>query len=184
MHATYAQFAIPALIILWVVYRRIRRTVGSQPFEPRRLRVRIGIFAVVGLLLLELGLQHPMIWAGDAAGTAAGCILAAFAIRHTQFERREAGLYYRTHTGIQLAVVALLLIRVVVRFANMGTYAPSPTADPGNQVPMQAFAGDPWTSGIFFVLVAFYVAYYLYILRQGKERLAHENGGPNQTEAP
>jgi hypothetical protein len=183
MHATVAQFAIPALIILFVMYRRIRRTVGSQPYLPRRLRVRIGIFSVLGLLLLSLGLEQPILWAGDAVGAASGGALAVFAIRHSQFERRESGLYYRTHTGIQLAVVALLLIRVVVRFAKIGSAATDPSADPANPAPMQTMAGDPWTSGMFFVLIAFYITYYLYILHRGKERLNHEDGGPDQTQA-
>lgn len=174
MHATIGQVAIPAVLILFLVYRRIRKTVGYQPFKPRRLQVRIGVFSVLALMLLLLGFLHPIVWVGDAAGVAAGLVLARFAIRHNEFDSRENGLYYRTNTAIQAIVVALLLGRLAYRFAFAGpTAAQTAATTAGEQIQMQRIYGsDPWTSGIFFVLVTFYIVYFTYVLRHGKERLS------------
>jgi membrane protein CcdC involved in cytochrome C biogenesis len=161
------QAAIPVILILFIVYRRIRRTVGSQPFQPRKLKVRVGIFVAVGLLLLATGFLHPILWAADAAGLIVGGALAWLAIRHNQFEWRDNSLYYRTHTAIQAIVVALFVGRIAYRFLFAGQQM-SNAGD--NQAQMQTYTRDPWTAAVFFILVAFYVGYYSYILRQGKEK--------------
>jgi len=173
MHAI-GQFAIPLLLVLFIVYRRIRRTVGYQLFQPRKLRVRIGIFAVIALILIGFGFLHPIVWAADAAGLAAGCGLAWFAIRHHEFEDRADGLYYRTHTGIQVIVVGLLVARLAYRFAFLSKLDTAAT-DAQSQAQLQPYSNDPWTAGVFFILVAYYVVYYTYILRHGKERPEAEN---------
>jgi TRAP-type mannitol/chloroaromatic compound transport system permease large subunit len=175
-----AQAVVPVLLVLFIVYRRIKRTVGTQPFQPRKLKVRTGIFLVVALLLLIAGLLHPILWAADGAGLIAGSALAWLAIRHNRFEWREAGLHYRTHTAIQAVVVALFVGRIAYRFAFAGQQT---AASPDNQAQMQMYARDPWTAAVFFVLVAFYIGYYTYILRKGKEQINHENRRPDQTEA-
>ncbi|MDB4865980.1 MAG: hypothetical protein JWR03_313 [Cohnella sp.] len=159
------QAAIPVVLILFIVYRRIRRTVGSQPFQPRKLKMRVGIFIAVGLLLLATGFLHPILWAADAAGLIVGSALAWFAIRHNQFEWRESNLYYRTHTAIQAIVVALFVGRIAYRFLFVGQQM-SNAAD--NQAQMQSYTRDPWTAAVFFVLIAFYIGYYSYILRKGQ----------------
>ncbi|MCC3373032.1 CcdC protein domain-containing protein [Cohnella sp. REN36] len=162
------QALIPSALILLLMYRRIRRTVGFQPYRPRRLRVRIGIFSAIGLLLLSLGFVHPVVLAADALGIACGGILAWFAVRHSRFETRNGELHYRTHIVIESIVIALLIGRLAYRFLFLASgFDAAASNDPAQA---QQFARDPWTAGIFFVMVAYYVGYYVYVLRAGARR--------------
>lgn len=179
------QVAIPTLVIAFVMYRRIRRSIGFQRFRAGRLQFRVGLLALVGVLLLATGYAHPIRYLADAGGILCGAVLAYYAIRHSEFERREDGLYYRTHTGIQMLVVALLIIRVVYRIAFVQTEMPA-AGDPANaNDPMRMWAGDPWTAAVFFVMLAYYAGYYTFLLRQGKrERLDANAAGRPGPDSP
>lgn len=168
----FGQIAIPVAVIALVLYRRIRRTIGFQLFSARRLRFRLVLFAVIGVLLLATGIAHPIRYLADAGGIAIGTILAYFAIRHSEFERRGKELYFRTHIGIQTAVVALFIGRIAYRLLF---FAPAGQTAAANQDPMQQFTKDPWTAAVFFILVAYYIGYYSFLLRQEKH---HRDVGP------
>jgi len=178
------QVAIPTLVIAFVMYRRIRRSIGFQQFRAGRLKFRVGMLALVGLLLLATGYTHPIRYVADAGGILCGAVLAYYAIRHSEFERRENGLYYRTHTGIQMLVIALLVIRIVYRFAFVQNGMPTAGDPAAANDPTQMWAGDPWTAAVFFVMLAYYAGYYTFLLRQEKrERLdAGGTGEPKSAE--
>ncbi|WP_052350315.1 CcdC protein domain-containing protein [Paenibacillus gorillae] len=160
-------YAVPVLIIFFFLYRRFKRTVGFQPYNPRRLKVRIGIFSVIGILLLTAGFTKPQLFAFDAVGLALGAVIVYFAIKHSRFEQREDTLYYRTHIAIEAFVVALFVGRIAYRFLitfTSGSGA-AQTAVNGNAVQMQQFAGDPWTALVFYILITYYIGFYLFVLR-------------------
>lgn len=167
-----AQFAVPILLVAFILYRRIRRTVGFQLLRPRRLKVRIGIFSVIGILLIAAGFVHPIVFAADGAGLVLGGLLAWFAIRHSVVERRSDGLYYRTHVVIESIVIALFAGRIAYRFlfAMQGTQAAMDAG--GNPDALQQYGRDPWTAAIFFILIAYYAGYYVYVLRAAPKRAA------------
>ncbi|MEK0313297.1 hypothetical protein [Cohnella sp. 56] len=167
-----AQFAVPILLVAFIMYRRIRRTVGFQLLRPRRLQVRIGIFSVIGIILIAAGFVHPIVLAADAAGLVLGGVLAWFAIRHSIVERRADGLYYRTHIVIESAVIALFIGRIAYRllFAMQST---QDAVNAGGQADtLQQYGRDPWTAAIFFILIAYYAGYYIYVLRAAPKRAA------------
>ncbi|CAI6024410.1 hypothetical protein [Cohnella sp. JJ-181] len=167
-----AQFAVPLLLIAFFLYRRIRRTVGFQLLRPRRLQIRVGLFSVVGLVLIATGFMHPVVFAGDAVGLALGGLLAWFAIRHSVVERRTDGLYYRTHVVIESLVIALFVGRIAYRFL-FAMPAATQTADAfGGAGALQQYGRDPWTAAILFILIAYYAGYYLYVLRAVPKRAA------------
>lgn len=165
------QFAVPALLIIFILYRRIRRTVGFQKFSPRTMRFRIGIFGLIGILLLTAGYLHPILYLADAAGIACGVLLAVLAVRHCVFEWRGQDLCYRTHIGIEMLVLALFLGRLAFRFVYMFSAA-GQAAMANDPAQMQQYTRDPWTAVVFFILVTYYIWYYSYLLKEGKKTLA------------
>ncbi|CAM3139467.1 CcdC protein domain-containing protein [Paenibacillus lupini] len=167
-------YLIPLLIILFVMYRRFKRTIGFQPFQPRRLRFRIGLFSVIGVLLLATGYSHPAIYLSDALGIACGAVIAYFAIKHSRFELRDNSLFYRTHIGIETLVVLLFIGRVAFRIVDMvgngGPVAVNP-AMTSDTAELQHYTNDPLTAITFFLLVAYYIGYYTFIIRRSEQQV-------------
>jgi hypothetical protein len=164
---------LPAVLIGYGVYRRIRRTVGYQKLEPRRLKFRSVLFAVLGLLILTFAVRHPIQLVGDAAGLIGGLTLAHYGIRHLKFEKREQGWFYRTHGIVEAIVLALFIGRVVYRIVEMALIAPGASGPAGasgaGANPYGDFSRDPLTSAVFFVLVSYYVRFFTYLLRKEKQ---------------
>ncbi|WP_248928449.1 hypothetical protein [Paenibacillus hamazuiensis] len=158
-------------ILGFAIYRRVRRSIGFQKLSRSRLIVRTGIFAVIGVLILIAGVQHPLYLLGDAAGIAIGGILAWQAVKHSQFERRLDGWYYRTHIGVELSVLFLFLGRLTYRMISMYTAAQADPSHPFNANPYDpsTFTRDPWTSAIFFIIIAYYAGFFGYLLKKDKE---------------
>ncbi|MFC3797944.1 hypothetical protein [Cohnella sp. GCM10012308] len=167
-----AQYAVPILLVAFILYRRIRRTVGFQLLRPRRLQIRIGIFSVIGIILIAAGFVHPIVFAADAAGLALGGLLAWFAIRHSIVEKRSDGLYYRTHVVIESLVIALFIGRIAYRFLFAMQGAQTAANAGGGADSLEQYGRDPWTAAIFFILIAYYAGYYLYVLRAAPKRAA------------
>jgi hypothetical protein len=167
-----SQFAVPAVVILLVLYRRVRRTIGFQKANPGRLGFRIGLFALVGLLLLGAGFVHPILYLADAAGIVCGIALALLAVKYCTFETRGPDLYYRTHIGIEAAVLALFIGRIVYRLFFLFAAGPQTSSDPAA---MQQWTKDPWTAVIFFILVSYYIGYYGFVLRECRKHTPSEN---------
>lgn len=173
MH-TLGQFAVPALLIVFVLYRRIKRSVGYQKFTPRRMRFRMAVLGIIGILLLVAGYMHPILYLADAAGIACGITLAYFAVRHCTFEWRDQDLYYRTHIWIEMLVLALFSGRIAFRFIFM--FSPEGQAMLANDpAQMQQYTRDPWTAFVFFIIVAYYIWYFRFLLKEGTARLDARN---------
>ncbi|GGG83459.1 CcdC protein domain-containing protein [Paenibacillus radicis (ex Gao et al. 2016)] len=168
-------YAVPVIIVFFLLYRRFKRTVGFQPYKPKKLKVRIGIFAVIGILLFSAGFAKPQLFAFDAIGLALGAVIVYFAIKHSRFEQREDTLYYRTHIAIEAFVVALFVGRIAYRFLitfTNGGNAAAQTSVNDNAIQMQQFAGDPWTALVFYILITYYIGFYLFILRNSAKLTA------------
>lgn len=156
-------YLLPILIIGFFMYRRIKRSIGFQPFKKGRIRFRMILFGFLGLLIFLASFMHPMSLILDAAGIIAGIVLAKFAIDHTKFEEREENLYYRTHIWIESAVLFLFLSRIATRLVMLLTLDKS--AQSPDQV--QGQLSSPLTAGTFFLLITFYLIYYTNVLRKG-----------------
>lgn len=159
-----AALVVPIALVAWLVYRRIRRTIGFQHYSKRRLLVRTIILAVIGALVLALGVFHPIAFAGDAGGIAAGALLAYAAARYLAFENRDGEWYYRTHVWVETIVLVLFLGRFAYRIIN--SVATGGQAAGGNSL---ARMEDPITSGALLMFVCYYVLFAAVLIRKEKE---------------
>src|SRR4051812_11893711 len=106
---THINFIPPLIVslVVWRVYRRVRRSVGRQPLQPKRLMLRIGIFSIVTVLIAFAGLGNVKVLLGLAAGMFLGVPLAFLGLHLTRFETTPEGKFYipNTHIGIGLSLL-------------------------------------------------------------------------------
>ena len=159
-------FVLPAAIVLWVVYRRVRRNIGRQPVDARRMQTRIGLLAVVAVLMAS-GTMHDVELLGALlAGIVGGAALARLGLRHTKFEATAEGDFYIPHTYIGLIVSALLLSRVTYRL--LAVYPAAHAAAQADRNPFATYQKTPLTLAIFGVVVGYYLLYYTGVLNKSK----------------
>ncbi|UKS26813.1 kinase [Paenibacillus sp. HWE-109] len=163
MQQDWLHYAIPFVIIAFFIYRRTKRSIGFQKLSPGRLKFRVILFGILGLLIFLLGFVHPIHFIAYIIGLAAGTALGLTAIRHTRFEHRADGWYYRTHLWVEIAVLVLFLSRVVYRIAFISLSANPASMNPAD--PTQ-FTKDPLTAGVFFIIVSYYILFFGYLLRE------------------
>jgi hypothetical protein len=154
-------------LVIFGVYRRMRRTFGRQNVSAPRMWVRIVLLTIVGGLVAYAAVRNVTTLEGLLGGVICGAALALLGLKHTQFEVTPEGHFYTPHTYIGLAVTALFLGRIVYRYSAV---LASPQAQPGppNPNPFAAYQNSPWTAGIFGVLVAYYILYYVGILLKSR----------------
>ncbi|GEO24596.1 hypothetical protein AAC03nite_03810 [Alicyclobacillus acidoterrestris] len=163
----HASLLIFALLILFIFYRRIRRNIGFQVLRTRQMMTRSIIFMVIGVLLLAATIVHPICYISDAIGICIGLVLAFFAIRTTQFQYQNERWTYRPNVWVGSIVIVMFLARIVYAFYYAyHTAAVHPGA--GSPVAQNPYIGDPWTSGIIFILFAYYPCYFLFLVRKEK----------------
>ncbi|MGG3575126.1 sporulation protein [Bacillus gobiensis] len=153
------QFLAPILLVAFVIFRRVRKSMGFQPFKPNLIKFRIAIFSIISFIFLYFSAQHPLSYVYDLAGILLGGILVAYAMKNIMFEFRENVLFYRTHLWIELFIIFLFLSRLVYRMITVSGPAPV------------SYDTDPATLLIFFLLAVYYIGFNMFVLRKGKERL-------------
>jgi hypothetical protein len=160
-------FLITALVIFGI-YRRMRRTFGRQPVSVGRMWVRVIIFAVVGFLFASYGVRNVSTLEALLAGVSFGTVLALLGLRHTQFEVTPEGRFYTPHTYIGLIVSALFLGRLAYRYVTL--YNAMPAGAP-NGDPTAMYQNNPITAAIFGVLVSYYILFNLGVLQKTRTPL-------------
>jgi hypothetical protein len=184
MDAYFSQigpFLIAALVV-FVIYRRFRRSFGQQPLRPLRMQVRIVVLLIVACLLLPTALRSAAFMLALSAGAAAGVALALWGAARTRFLKIDQQLYYVPHTYTGIAVSLLFLGRLVYRLIQVytGTHAVHASGiDSSNPAFAPAsMLQSPLTVGLFFVLVGYYVCYYSVVLWKSKRVIAEEVAAP------
>ena len=155
--------------VAWAIYRRIRRSIGRQPVSAGRMQTRIVILALALALVVfaSRAVHSPELAGALLAGLAAGAALGYVGLRHTKFETTPEGSFYTPHTYIGVTVSALLIARVVYRFA---ANFPAPLdAAQANGDPLASYQKSPLTLAIFGVVVGYYVLYYAGILMKSRD---------------
>lgn len=155
------------VLIAFMLYRRFKRTIGFQKLTRSRLIFRSVVFGILGCVFLYMGMVHPINYVADAVGLVGGLVLSYYAVKHLRFEKRQDGWYFRTHIGIEIAVLVILMSRIGYRL--IGIYLQAPAAQAAAASSMQDFAKDPLTVGIFFVLIAYYLRYFTHLLGREKQ---------------
>ncbi len=140
-------------LIGWIMYRRIRRQFGRQPFTPKRQIARLAVLglAMLGLLALAIGQIRFALPIG--VGLIGGALVAMVNLRLTRFEWTADGDYYYPHPYVGAALSLLLVGRLIYRSAIIGGMAGI-----GNQ-PAPLAGQSPLTYGLLALLVGYYVAY-------------------------
>ncbi len=161
-------FVLIGAAVLFSLYRRIRRTVGLQRIVPRSMWTRIALFAAICALFFAGGLHRPLALLADIVGAGAGALIAVTAFRTTTFEQRADGWYYRTHTWIGLGVSAIFVVRLIYRYAVLqGSYA-AYTQGATPHLQFGSYAADPLTTGVYFLVAAYYAVYYILLMQRAK----------------
>ncbi len=154
-------------LIIFGVYRRMRRTFGRQTVNVPRMWVRVVILIAVGALISYAAVRNVNTLEALAGGVVCGAALALLGLRHTQFEVTAEGRFYTPHTYIGLLVTALFLGRLAYRYiALFAAGSASMATGPAN--PMATYTNNPWTAATFGVLFAYYILYYVGILLKSR----------------
>jgi hypothetical protein len=157
-----------AALVVWGIYRRLRRSFGRQEVHVGRIWFRICLFALVGVLVLAGAARDLATLAGLLAGAAGGAALGYIGLRHTQFEVTAQGRFYTPHTYIGLVVSALFIGRILYRLLSGAYLYSAQAAAAANQNPFQAYGRSPLTLAIFGALVGYYLVFYLGVLQKTK----------------
>ena len=155
-----------AVFLGWAIYRRARRSFGRQPVNIARLRLRIGVLAVVGALILAVSATNMNLLAALLGGIACGAVLATVGLRHTRFEATSEGRFYTPHTYIGLFVSALFIGRILFRYLTLYGHPQSMVQASPN--PFDQYQRSPLTLAIFGVLVGYYILFNLGVLRRSR----------------
>jgi hypothetical protein len=172
---TPAQFA-PALLvplIVWRVYLRVRRTIGRQPWQPRRLVGRAIFFGVISGLYALAVMTNPTRLAALAGGMLLGVPLAWWGLHLTEYEETPEGKFYTPNLWIGLTLTLLFVGRLAYRLGTTslaGFQWPTTGGPmPGGSSP--ALFSSPLTVAIFGLTAGYYMAYNLDVVRRGRKLL-------------
>jgi len=161
-------------LVLWSIYRRIRRNIGWQQLNPRRMGIRITIFSAIGIVFLSLGVVHPVSLVSDIIGIMIGTGLAYYGGTLTQFEQREGRWYYQPNPWIGGLVTVIFLGRFLFRIYKISLLEQTGAFQAGQSNQMQTMndaVGNSWGAGLILIMFAYYIVYYFLILRRQKRGL-------------
>jgi hypothetical protein len=174
MNQDFSQIApfLFAALVVFAVYRRLRRTFGRQPLRPKRMALRMVILAAIGASFLPLALRSVQFMSAELVGAALGVALGLWGAQRTRFQLYGERLHYLPHTYTGIAVSLLFLGRLVFRFIQLYAGAPALrgayAADPAQGFAPATMMRSPLTVALFFVLVGYYVCYYGLVLWKSK----------------
>lgn len=175
-HLTTYMIMLP--LFAWMVWRRISRTFGRQPIQPKRMILRIVAFAVLGLLLAFIGLHQIELAEGLLGGVTLGAALGVLGVRLTRFEiDPDRGDCYVPNQWIGAVLTVLLLGRLAWRFLVV-----LPQAQVAAQVAPAAGAPvltsfTPMTMLMIGLLVGYYIVYFTGLLFH-QRRFQQQPGSP------
>jgi hypothetical protein len=158
-----------AALIMWGLYRRMRRSFGRQRVRDGFMWFRIGILVLAAVFIGVQVAREVDVLGILAAGIACGAVLGYFGLRHTKFEVTSEGRFYTPHTYIGLAVSALFIGRLLYRF--LGSYnGLVPPATTGQDL-ASIYRHNPLTLAIIGALLGYYVLYYAGVLLRTKPQV-------------
>jgi hypothetical protein len=164
MQADYSRVLpyVIAIVVVWAIYRRLRRSFGQQPVRPVGMRIRMGILILLGVSFIPVALKSVQFLGAEVAGLVAGIALALWGASRTRYRSEGDQLYYVPHTYTGIVVSLLFIGRLAYRLAqaylwNAGrTDAASAPAMTGPAMNVQS----PLTAALVFVVIGYYVVYY------------------------
>jgi len=155
--------AVP--LVAFLLYRRLRRTFGRQPFTPKRMVFRMVLLCVVCVVLLVRSPATTTSLGAAVGGLVLGLALAIGGLMHTKVEATAEGKFYTPNKWIGLALTALLLGRLAGRLFTISERA---TEAASGASPFAGVQRSPLTLGLFFLLAGYYVTYYVGVLKKAR----------------
>lgn len=132
----------------WIMYRRIRRSFGRQPWQPKRTMFRLGIMVLLFAFLMFGAVFLPQVRWGVAAGLIAGLALGAVALHLTRLEWHNDQPTYVPNPWIGGVLTLLLVGRLAWRWSQ-GAFADGAAAT--------AQQASPLTMGVAGMLVGYFL---------------------------
>lgn len=161
-HITMPLAMIP--VVAFIVWRRVRMQFGLQPIRRNRMIARIAIFAVIGGLVGLAAVHDTRLLGGLAGGIVTGVALGLLGLRLSRFELDPVkGDCYLPNPYIGAIVTALLLVRLLWRFAMLSPQLQDPT---GATPPVHGpnIGQSPLTLAMLGLFVGYYICYYAGLL--------------------
>jgi hypothetical protein len=156
---------LPVVVLSVIALRffgRVRRNIGRQPLQPKRLTGRIIIYAVLTVLLAAVSIiLNPHLLIGLGGGLALGTLLALAGLRVTRFETVAEDRFYTPNPYFGGALSFLLLARVVYRLIVLSSIS-------HNSTPPPALLQSSLTFFVFGLLAGYYIAYYIGVLERSR----------------
>lgn len=159
--AAQPNYVVPVVIfslLAWRMYRRVRRHIGRQPFQPKQLVVRLVIYGLISLWVAFVSLAHPEVLLGFGLGLGLGAILGCVGLKLTHFEPTPDGHFYTPNIYIGVALSCLFVARIAYRMIVV--YSASNDTDQ----PPPGLVQSPLTLCLFGLLVGYYFVYYIGLL--------------------
>jgi hypothetical protein len=72
--------ALLSVVVVWALYRRFRRNIGRQAVDVRRLRIRVGIFVLLGALVPLVAARDMSLLGALLGGIAGGTAMRGISI--------------------------------------------------------------------------------------------------------
>lgn len=148
-------------LIAWRMYARVRRSIGRQPLQPKRMVVRIAIFGLISLLIGAGAWANTRLLSGLLGGLFLGVPLALLGLRLTKFEITPVEKFYTPNTVIGVTLSALFIGRVIYRIIVLSDQTG------GNPTSPEIFQ-SPLTLSVFGLTAGYYIAYYTGVLRRAR----------------
>lgn len=158
-----------AALIVFGLYRRMRRSFGRQRVKDGLMWLRIAILTLAGALIAVQIARDVDLVGILLAGVACGAVLGYVGLRHTKFEVTAEGRFYTPHTYIGLVVTALFIGRLAYRFLEMYN-GMAPPAATGNDL-AAIYRHSPFTLAVIGAVVGYYVLYYIGILQRTRPQV-------------
>jgi hypothetical protein len=179
MNAEFSQIGafLLAALLIFIVYRRFRRSFGQQPLLPLRMQMRILLLLIVGCLLLPAAMRSTSFLLAILAGVAAGVALAFWGAAHTRIVRDGDRQYYVPHTYTGVAVSLLFIGRLGYRLVQV-------YGSPDQGFTAATMLRSPMTIGLYFVLMGYYVCYYSVVLWKFKHAGALGSAAESRPDNP
>ncbi len=145
--------AVIVPIVLWRVYRRIRRNIGRQPFKPWRMIVMI---SVVTLFLAGVITASVLRTGGLPAilgGVVLGCGLGGLGVHLVQFRAYQGRIHYTPNPYLGVSISLLLIGRMLYRLAVI-----LPHLQRG-QPPPPLSMSSRFTAGLIGLVLGYYLVF-------------------------
>ncbi|ARB37318.1 MULTISPECIES: mother cell-specific sporulation protein Csk22 [Bacillus] len=167
MHLTL-QSVYPAMIIIFFLYKKIKRSIGYQPLKPRWLFTRIILFSLFAFGLSIFSAIHPFLYGYLILGILGGWLLVFFAKKNISFEKRRGKIYFRTHIWVEVILLTLFLSRFLYRVTEL--YLTSPDLNRLGSY-SQSIGTDPLTIGVCFLIAVYYIGFSSFVIKLSRNEL-------------